>query len=60
MNSFVWYLPTPARWIRCEIVSELFGRVTVHPTSDEAVGEFGDRIDNLKKRPVSGAWICEK
>ena len=55
-----WYLPTPTRWILCEIVTDMFGVVTVDLLSNDAVKDFGQRIKNLRKRPISGAWICER
>lgn len=56
----IWYAPTPTRWVLCHITSDLFGRVSVELLSNDAVKDFGPTVSGLKKRPITGAWICEK
>jgi hypothetical protein len=51
-NDFVWYLPSPNIWIRCEIVSDLLGRVTARTY-------LGDTVTGLRKRRVLDATILE-
>jgi hypothetical protein len=50
---FVWYCPSPAHWIRAEIIDEMFGRVTAR-TWD------GQDVNGLVKRRVADAVILEK
>ena len=51
--DFVWFLPSPTRWIRCEIVSDILGIVTIRTHE-------GDVIKGLSKRRVADAVIVEK
>jgi len=50
---FVWYAPTPDRWIRATIIADIFGIVSAE-TYD------GLRVDGLRKRQVTDAIILER
>jgi len=53
MEAFIWFLPSPAEWIRCASMTGAFGRV--HVTTWD-----GREFDNLRARRIYGAVICEK
>jgi len=50
---FVWYLESPAHWIRATIISDMLGIISAE-TYD------GRRLDGLRKRRVADAVILEK
>lgn len=48
----IWYLPSPDRWIRCEILSELLGHCRARLYT-------GQIISNLRRRKVGESIILE-
>ena len=51
-DVFVWYLPDPTHWIRCEIVFRIGSLVSIE-TYD------GEQVANLRVRRVGGAELCQ-